>query len=103
MSNTRFTYLQKEGLEESPTPQGLSGISFQRDQLCCPGLVTLACFKHIGRHQRKRTPLDVLRMEAGDPSIAAQAYQQDAMAYGKAYRLATNHPRRRLLEEPYRN
>ncbi len=42
-------------------------------------------------------------MEAGVPSIAAQAQQQAAVAYEKAHRLPTNDPRRTLLEKPCRH
>ncbi len=42
MSSTRLTDLQKVGLEERPTPQGLSGPSSQCSQLRCPSLATLA-------------------------------------------------------------
>ncbi len=38
-------------------------------------------------------------MEVGVTGIAAQAQQQAAVAYKKAHRLPTNHPRGTLLEE----
>ncbi len=42
MSSIRLTYLQKVGLEERLTHQGLLGPSLQRYQLRCPSLATLA-------------------------------------------------------------
>ncbi len=53
--------------------------------------------------QLKTTPLEALRIEAGVQNIATHAEQHAAVAYEKAHRLPTNHPRRTLLEEPCRH
>ncbi len=100
MSSTRLTYLQKVGLEERSTPQGLSGPPSQCYQLRFPSLATMAGPNTTGpagtlqnralritTGKLKTTPLEALRIEAGVPSIATQAEQQAAVAYEKAHRL----------------
>ncbi len=64
-----LTYLQKVGLEERPTGQGLSGPSSQPDQLRFPSQAVQSTLDHTG--QLKTTPPEFLGMEAGVTSIAA--------------------------------
>ncbi len=52
--------------------------------------------------QRKLTPVETLRREAGIRSIATASKRATALAYDKAHRLPPDHTRRQILAAPYR-
>ncbi len=52
--------------------------------------------------QLKSTPVETLRLEAGICSIATAPKRTTALAYEKACRLPTDHPRRQILAAPSR-
>ncbi len=61
------------------------------------------CALRVITGQLQATPMEMLRREAGVCSMTTLMRRQTAIAYGKAARLTTEHPRHRLLNSPVRH